>query len=112
MGTRRWFWALTGWACGADRGRDENLRAVHCLDEEVDKPTDGRAGGAAPDDLQVEQQRRIERPDDDPDDVVVVGDPEDPRGDAGPRCDRSHHGLGTVDEVRFDDDLPRPRSLR
>ena len=81
-------------------------------DPEVGEAADGGAGRPAPDELQVDEQRGIERPHDDSADVHVFGDPEDPRGDDGPRCDGPHDRLGTVDEVRLDDDLPRLRSPR
>ena len=97
---------------GSDGWREGPPGSSDRLDEEVDEAADGGAGRPAPDDLQVEEQRGIERQHDDPADVHVLGDPEDPRGDAGPRCDRPQHRLGAVDEVRLDDDLPRLRSPR
>src|SRR5215210_5961209 len=94
--------ALTARVPGAvTTSRDEDLRVVDRLHEEVDDAADGGAGRPAPDDLQVEEQGGIERPDDDPADVHVLGDPEDPRGDAGPRCHRPQHRLRTVDQIRL-----------
>ena len=97
---------------GDDGSRDEDVRVVDRLDEEVDEAADGGAGRPAPDDLQVEEQGGIERQQDDPAHVHLLHDPEDPRSDGGARCDRPQHRLGAVDEVRLDDDLPRLRSPR